>query len=726
MSAPTVAVVVQGLFEKSDSIGYDAVYQYNEIRSLVGADKISLFAERFDAKLYPETRIHPITDLEAWTARNPSGIMIYHFCDGWPEFEDTLASFPGRRIIRWHNNTPPWFYADRGSRLVKRTVNGFRTIIRLIKQAKCEAWVNSKFSAQQLSVLGCPADAKVVFPGSRALYRNPIAPTKPSEKKAINLLFVSRIVAHKGHKHILRVSELLSSKLDREVRVSFPGRRDSSAIEFNESLDSLAAALSHRITIDFPGEVPESELVALYDSCDALVCLSEHEGFGMPVFEAMLRGKPVIAWGNSATAEMLDGHPLMHRRFDLALFAASIEAAIDPAAWPRVMQAQTEILKRYSRDVVAKQIEDALVHPGVSRCADSMHANALIKDRATKYSCEQVTEDFDFDGNLVSLYDLTAFETLMEGTGKLEQFSAGNAEPEHRAVIFKANEFFYHHAKPTHNQCLIEASGLYRQHLVFGPYSDVPPGRYRLKFLFDFARDCSDFTGKIEVAGRGGIIAARPIAVPASEDRWETEFQASERQHECEFRIWIEHASVMKASFYGCLVEKLPTLDDLLDAHVDLNAALDTLLKKDDLPPPSRPWRRSFLSPWRKAAADRAFARADEQRDRKNWIDASDCYQQALALDDTRVEYWIQLGNVSKEAGRFSVAEDAFKKAVALDPHNAEAFLQFGHFLKVSGNILMAERMYLSAAATQKPSVKALLELLSLGATPNEIRKSLT
>ena len=57
-------------------------------------------------------------------------------------------------------------------------------------------------------------------------------------------------------------------------------------------LANLAEDLNVKLVLK--GEVKQNALVALYEECDAFVCLSEHEGFGLPVFEAMRMGLPVI------------------------------------------------------------------------------------------------------------------------------------------------------------------------------------------------------------------------------------------------------------------------------------------------------------------------------------------------------------------------------------------------------------------------------------------------
>lgn len=62
----------------------------------------------------------------------------------------------------------------------------------------------------------------------------------------------------------------------------------------------------------FTGFLPEEDLVACYRSCKLFIFPSWHEGFGLPVLEAMKCGRPVIAGNKSSLPEVVG--------LDLALF----------------------------------------------------------------------------------------------------------------------------------------------------------------------------------------------------------------------------------------------------------------------------------------------------------------------------------------------------------------------------------------------------------------------
>ena len=57
----------------------------------------------------------------------------------------------------------------------------------------------------------------------------------------------------------------------------------------------------------FTGQVEDAELPAFYEAADVFLCLSEHEGFCVPLLEAMSHGVPVLAYDAGAVAETLRG-----------------------------------------------------------------------------------------------------------------------------------------------------------------------------------------------------------------------------------------------------------------------------------------------------------------------------------------------------------------------------------------------------------------------------------
>src|ERR1700687_1675589 len=421
MISECVAIVVQGLFEKSDSIGYDAVFQYRAFQAVLPKGNVRLFAERYYATIYDGVDIEPISQLYTYVA-DGSVQIIYHYCDGWEEFDSFLLKYDGACARRWHNNTPPWVYMTGNLRAGERSLRGFENLLRFLSRQNVWFWANSEFTASQLKVLGGPIDrCSVVYPASRSLDGSvaPLASSRSrlSPESGLTILFVGRLVAHKGHKHVIACAAVLQRLFKSAVKVDFPGRADSSAVEFNKSLEQIADVSG--VTVNFHGEVSEETLRGLYGRADVFMCLSEHEGFGLPVFEAMRCGIPVVAWGSSALDELLRDHPLAIEDFDIPAFASAVSSLRNPAAWKAVLSAQEQILNLYTKDAVLKQLLAAASHnaPPVMGRRRSEHAAKSVRALAAANTskCRDIfvtevhgllrSQPHDFSSNYVSQYD---------------------------------------------------------------------------------------------------------------------------------------------------------------------------------------------------------------------------------------------------------------------------------------------------------------------------------
>jgi glycosyltransferase involved in cell wall biosynthesis len=75
--------------------------------------------------------------------------------------------------------------------------------------------------------------------------------------------------------------------------------------------------------------VSPPELESYYREADVFVCASEHEGFCVPLVEAMGHGLPVVAYSTSAVPETVADAGLLLSSKDPLLFAASVHKVVE-------------------------------------------------------------------------------------------------------------------------------------------------------------------------------------------------------------------------------------------------------------------------------------------------------------------------------------------------------------------------------------------------------------
>lgn len=361
-AAARIALVIQHLWELADSISFDCIGQFHLLRDLGGEGlEIRIFCEE-DHRQREGGPTEPISSLRSWLDHGTDAYVIYHYCDGWPEFDTAIAGLPAKVVVRWHNNTPPWFFARYSPISTMNTIRGLQNVMAIGAQSDATFWVNSTYSANQLRVLGvAPERLHVVYPVSSLLFEAPHNRDRgrSGDLDVIDILFVGRVVPHKGYLHLVMTAATLQARFGRRVRLTMVGRHDSSMAAYVQEIEALAEELE--VHTDFPAEVSYSDLQDFYRRSDVFLCLSEHEGFGLPIFEAMRFGLPVVGLRSTAIGEFLAHHPLAIQSMDYQAAAENILAAIEPQLCRDIVQWQDEnLVSYYSTGLVTEQLASGL------------------------------------------------------------------------------------------------------------------------------------------------------------------------------------------------------------------------------------------------------------------------------------------------------------------------------------------------------------------------------
>ena len=552
-----IAFLVQGLFEISDSIGFDCIYQARETSRLLAQEDrdvvVHIFAERFIPSNYPDVIIGDLSSFYRWTEDHPNGLIIYHYCGEWKEIDDHLIRRRYPSIVRWHNNTPPWFYMKSGVSNALHTLSGFDNILRLIESDNISFWVNSEFTKRQYLALGGITDrVSVVFPASRYLYKEFQAEGRHSKldyaMEGFDIIFVGRIVHHKGYKGIILTAQRLAVMTEKEVRVHLPGRID---VAMRMELTEYAAR--HNVDARFYGEVSETELAHLYSISDVFLCLSEHEGFGLPVFEAMSCDVPVVAWANAAFSDLLSDHPLAFHDYDINQFVAAIMSLCNEAVRGHVLTSQRQILKTYDAAIVGRQVREALQElrnaepesrvlaalPSALRTHATLAAEiAHNVVEARRPAIERSIRDSG--SNLYSLYDLDIYRTFLDARSEERRTLLLPPTPDPH-LTFIPSEFTCVNGQLKGTSVELQVNPDHGGHIIFGPYVQFPAGRFTVEFLLQ-NNDDDAISLLVDVTANGQSLAEKcynllprkrtahpPLGFHVKEDGMVVEFRMAAR-----------------------------------------------------------------------------------------------------------------------------------------------------------------------------------------------------
>ena len=118
-------------------------------------------------------------------------------------------------------------------------------------------------------------------------------------------LSVGRLAPNKAHHRTIAALFVARTSTDPEAHLTLVGAPTEPA--YAAALRRYAASLGLADSVEFVTGISDAALAAYYRCADVLVMLSDHEGFGVPLVEAMGQGLPIVAFDSGAVAEVLDG-----------------------------------------------------------------------------------------------------------------------------------------------------------------------------------------------------------------------------------------------------------------------------------------------------------------------------------------------------------------------------------------------------------------------------------
>lgn len=184
-------------------------------------------------------------------------------------------------------------------------------------------------------------------------------------RDAINLLYVGRICENKRQLDLIEVMGELRHFSEQPVRLILAG--DVTSPEYLQRIETRIEALSLQGQVLLAGKVPDSTLLALYRAADVFVCLSEHEGFGMPLIEAMLFDVPVLAHATSSIPDTLGEGGLLLSDNNPRSTAAALQLLLqEPSLRRSVIAGQRRNLRRFAPDRLLHRLSAYLGELGIA------------------------------------------------------------------------------------------------------------------------------------------------------------------------------------------------------------------------------------------------------------------------------------------------------------------------------------------------------------------------
>jgi L-malate glycosyltransferase len=291
---------------------------------------------------------------------SPDTVCIFHFAIGSGAGRLVLSS-PDRLVVRYHNITPPEFFAAFLPHLARQCHQGRVELRAFAPRAELALGV-SEFNRRELEASGFRRTG--VLPLPLDLDRFAAAPPSPLVRGLFadgrtNVLYVGRIIPNKKIEDLLRAFALFQRAHDPGSRLLLVG--DHWGYErYLFHLQAMSRSMGVQDVV-FTGQVEDEELRGYYSVASLYASLSEHEGFCAPLLEAMAAGVPVLAYDAGAVAETLGGAGVLLRDKRPEIVAGLLaRVARDPALRATVLEGQRRRLDAQRRVDFSAALRESL------------------------------------------------------------------------------------------------------------------------------------------------------------------------------------------------------------------------------------------------------------------------------------------------------------------------------------------------------------------------------
>lgn len=308
----------------------------------VGNDVVGMFRvlqrQGYDARIFAESwtlkfpRISPPQAIEGFL-KKPDDILIYHYSRGWDLGLQLLADSGSKTVVRYHNVTPPQFFADYSPDLAAMCLAG-RQQLKPIASANCDRYLSaSAYNMRELLAEGASESSSFVVPPFHHIDR--LFSIQP-ERKVLeayrdgktNICMVGRVSPNKSHPALIEAFAAYHHDYNKESRLLIVGKEETRLRTYSPLLREMANRLKIRDAVVFAGEVSEAALKAYYQSAHVFMITSEHEGFCVPLVEAMALGVPIVAYGSSAISETVADAGIVWEERNPYLLAETIDRLV--------------------------------------------------------------------------------------------------------------------------------------------------------------------------------------------------------------------------------------------------------------------------------------------------------------------------------------------------------------------------------------------------------------
>jgi glycosyltransferase involved in cell wall biosynthesis len=291
----------------------------------------------------------------------PGDILLYQAAVG-AAMVDGLMERPEPLVVNYHNVTPARFFR-RWEPDVVHAVNLGVVQVRMLASRATAGIAVSSYNEAELRQAGYRHTmvAPVLFDvdGLRREIDEAALARLQAAKTGADIVFVGRVAPHKAQHDLIKALAAYRRAYDSGSQLHIIGAHSS--LRYWSVLERYIEALGLAGAVHLTGSVTAGELAAHYRNADVFLCLSEHEGFCVPLVEAMANDTPIVAFGAAAVPETLAGAGVLLDSKDTATVAAALHRVLgDGVLREQLVDAGRARLADFSPEILRGRFEDAI------------------------------------------------------------------------------------------------------------------------------------------------------------------------------------------------------------------------------------------------------------------------------------------------------------------------------------------------------------------------------
>ncbi len=312
---------------------------------------------------------HVLGDMECrnyhdYVYEDPDSWVIYHYSTGSPVNMFALEKAKNI-IIMYHNVTPAHFFEGYDSR-AERDCRAGREFLKNFSGRVRHAMAVSPYNAEELESLDIgPIDIVPCITDPAKLKPTGAVVTKLFDDDKKNILFVGRISPNKSYEEMLKVFYFYRKYVETKSRLIFVGGYKPDGLYYSH-LVSIVKELKIP-DVRFAGFVPDEQMGDYYSNASAFLCMSRHEGFCIPLLEAMHFQVPIVARAGTAITHTMGDSGLLFNGDTGPHEVAELLGAVtsDKALRTSMIESQSRQLTRFTKENMAKQFKQVIDSLGI-------------------------------------------------------------------------------------------------------------------------------------------------------------------------------------------------------------------------------------------------------------------------------------------------------------------------------------------------------------------------